>query len=108
MLHGTSHWKATIHTYSFQKVFETSTTLGAYASLPKIRNGHSGYLKPLGLNNPSIPEFPSRILGHPRQEEQKRKKLKKNLSLGDRRKKNKDKIGKEGGVRQGKTLKEFL
>ena len=36
MLHGTSHWKATIHTYSFQEVFETSATLGAYGSLPKL------------------------------------------------------------------------
>ena len=37
MLHGTSHWKATIHTYSFQEVSKASKTLGTYGSLPKIQ-----------------------------------------------------------------------
>jgi hypothetical protein len=58
MLHGMSHWKATIHTYCPQEVSKTPTTLGTYGSLPKIRKGRFGFLRPLGVN-PILHEHPN-------------------------------------------------
>jgi hypothetical protein len=34
-----------------QEVSKTPTTLGTYGSLPKIRKGHFGFLRPLGVKN---------------------------------------------------------
>jgi hypothetical protein len=34
-----------------QEVSKTPTTLGTYGSLPKIRKGRFGFLKPLGVKN---------------------------------------------------------
>jgi hypothetical protein len=33
-----------------QEVSKTTTTLGTYCSLPKIRKGRFGFLRPLGVN----------------------------------------------------------
>jgi hypothetical protein len=49
MLHGTSHWKATIHTYSIKKFQKVQQLLGTYGSLPKNGKGHFGFLSPLGV-----------------------------------------------------------
>jgi hypothetical protein len=35
-----------------QEVSKSSTTLGTYSSLPKIRKGRFGFLRPLGVNLP--------------------------------------------------------
>jgi len=43
------------HPYLFLSIsFETSTTLGAYSSLPKIRKSHFGSLRPLGVKEVEI------------------------------------------------------
>jgi hypothetical protein len=49
MLHGSSHWKATIYTQP-QEVSKGPTTLGTYSSLPKNGKGRFCCLNPLGVN----------------------------------------------------------
>jgi hypothetical protein len=39
-----------------QEVSKTPTTLGTYGSLPKIRKGRFGFLRPLGVKLSKLPE----------------------------------------------------
>jgi hypothetical protein len=40
-----------------QEVSKTPTTLGTYGSLPKIKKGHFGLLRPLGVKPQEVPSF---------------------------------------------------